>query len=37
MLVLDGYKSHELVEFQDYYKAYNIITLRLPAYSSHLT
>jgi hypothetical protein len=37
MLVLDGHESHESVEFQDYYKAYNIITLGLPAYSSYLT
>jgi hypothetical protein len=37
MLVLDGYKSHESVEFQDYCKSYNIVTLRLPAHSSYLT
>ena len=37
MLVLDGYKSHESAAFQEYCKSYNIITLRLPAYSSHLT
>ena len=37
MLVLNGHKSHESAVFNDYYKAYNIITLRLPAHSSHLT
>jgi len=37
MLVLDGYKSHESIEFQEYCKTYNIITLGLSSYSSHLT
>ena len=37
MLVLDRHESHELAEFQEYCKAYNIITLGLPPYSSHLT
>ena len=37
MLVLNRHKSHELVKFHKYYKAYNIITLRLPPYSSYLT
>jgi hypothetical protein len=37
MLVLDRHKNHESAEFQEYYKAYNIITLGLPPYSSHLT
>jgi hypothetical protein len=37
MLVLDGHKSHKLAKFQEYYKANNIITLYLPAHSSHLT
>jgi hypothetical protein len=37
MLVLDGYKSHESIEFQDYCKSYNIIALGLPPYSSYLT
>jgi hypothetical protein len=37
MLVLDGYKSYESAEFQEYYKAHNIITLGLPPHSSHLT
>jgi hypothetical protein len=37
MLVLDRHKSHELAEFQEYCKAHNIITLRLPPYSSYFT
>ena len=37
MLVLNGHKSHESAAFNDYYKAYNIITLGLPAYFSYLT
>lgn len=37
MLVLDGHESHESIAFQDYCKPNNIITLRLPAHSSHIT
>jgi DDE superfamily endonuclease len=37
MLILDGHKSHESAEFQEYCKAHNIITLYLPPHSSHLT
>src|ERR1700753_1515163 len=37
MLVLDGHESHESAEFQEYCNANNIITLCLPAHSSHLT
>ncbi len=37
MLVLDGHKSHESAEFQEYCKAHNIITLCLPPHSSYLT
>ncbi|KFY29511.1 hypothetical protein V491_00001 [Pseudogymnoascus sp. VKM F-3775] len=37
ILVLDGHESHESAEFQEYCKAHNIITLGLPAHSSHLT
>ena len=37
MLVLNGHKSHKSAEFQEYYMAYNIITLCLPPYSSYLT
>jgi DDE superfamily endonuclease/helix-turn-helix, Psq domain len=37
MLVLDGHESHESAAFEEYCKAHNIITLGLPAHSSHLT
>lgn len=37
MLVLDGHESHINAEFDEYYKASNIIPLCLPAHSSHLT
>jgi hypothetical protein len=37
MLVLDGHESHESAAFQEYCMAHNIITLGLPAHSSHLT
>ena len=37
MLVLDGHKSYESAAFNDYCKAYNIITFGLPAHSSYLT
>ena len=37
MIVLNGYKSHVSVQFEEYYQANNIITLCLPIYSSHLT
>ena len=37
MLVLNGHESYKLAAFEEYYKAYNIITLRLPAHSSYLT
>jgi hypothetical protein len=37
ILVLDRHESHESAEFQEYYKAYNIITLRLSPYSFYLT
>ncbi|KAJ8070928.1 hypothetical protein OCU04_001286 [Sclerotinia nivalis] len=37
MLVLDGYESHESIPFQSYCKANNIICIRLPPHSSHLT
>jgi len=36
MLVLDGHESHESAAFQDYCKVHNIVTLGLPAHSSHL-
>ena len=37
ILVLDRYKNYESAEFQEYYKAHNIITLGLPPHSSYLT
>jgi hypothetical protein len=37
ILVLDGHESHESIEFQDYCKSYNIITLGLSLHSSHFT
>ena len=37
MLVLDGYKSHVSITFKEYCKEKNIITLCLPAHSSHIT
>ena len=37
MLVLDGHESHVNVQFEDYCKEKNIITLCLPPHSSHLT
>ena len=36
LLVLDGYKSHHLAEFENYYKENNIVTLYMPSYSSYL-
>jgi hypothetical protein len=37
MLILDGHESHVSAEFEDYCKKNCIITLCLPAHSSHLT
>lgn len=37
MLVLDGHESHQSIEFEDYCKINNIITLCLPPHSSHIT
>jgi hypothetical protein len=36
ILILDRYKSYILIEFQEYYKSYNIITLGLFLYSFYL-
>jgi hypothetical protein len=36
LLVLDGHKSHVLVDFQRYCKENKIVTLCMPAHSSHL-
>ncbi|APA14283.1 hypothetical protein sscle_12g090530 [Sclerotinia sclerotiorum 1980 UF-70] len=37
MLVLDGHESHESISFQSYCKENDIICIRLPPHSSHLT
>ena len=37
MIVLDGHESHLLVQFKEFYKEKNIITLCLSVHSSHLT
>ena len=37
MLILDGHESYHSAEFETYCKEKNIITLCLPAHSSHLT
>ena len=34
--MLDGHESHYSVDFEDYCKENNIITLYMPTYSSHL-
>ena len=36
LLVLDGHESHHSVEFEEYCKENNIITLCMPAHASHL-
>ncbi|KAM5521907.1 transposase [Fusarium oxysporum f. sp. phaseoli] len=36
LLVLDGHKSHHSVDFERYYQDHKIITLCMPAYTSHL-
>jgi hypothetical protein len=36
LLVLDGYESHHSDEFKEYCKEYNIVTLCIPAHSSHI-
>lgn len=36
LLILDGHESHQSVEFELYCKANNIITLCMPAHSSHM-
>ena len=37
MIVLDGHESHLSAQFEEFCRANNIITLCLPAHSSHLT
>ena len=36
LLILDGHGSHDTVEFHEFCREYSIITLYIPAYSSHL-
>ena len=36
LLVLDGHESHHSDEFEEYCKEHNIITLCMPAHSSHI-
>ena len=36
LLILNGYNSHTMPEFNQYYTEYKIITLCIPAYTSHL-
>jgi hypothetical protein len=36
MLILDGYKSHVLAEFEQYCRENNIIPISMPLHSSHL-
>jgi hypothetical protein len=36
LLVLDGHESHHSVEFENYCKENNIVTLCMPSHSSHL-
>ncbi len=36
MVVLNSYKNHFSIQFEEFYKKKNIITLYLPIYSSHL-
>lgn len=36
LLILDGYRSHDIAEFYKFYRENNIITLYILAYSSHL-
>jgi hypothetical protein len=36
LLILDAHKSHDSLEFQQYCKDNNIVTLCMPSHSSHL-
>lgn len=36
LLVLDGHESHHSDKFEEYYKAYNIITLYMPLHSFYI-
>lgn len=37
MIILDGHESHLSAQFEEFCKEKNIITVHLPAYSSHFT
>ena len=37
MIILDNHENHHSIQFEDFYKEKNIITLCLPAHSSHIT
>jgi hypothetical protein len=36
LLIIDGHESHDSLQFQDFCKANNIVTLCMPPHSSHL-
>ena len=36
LLIIDSYKSYNLLQFTKYYKENKIITLYIPLYSSHI-
>jgi hypothetical protein len=36
LLILDGHESHHSDEFEEYCKEHNIVTLCMPAHSSHI-
>jgi hypothetical protein len=36
LLIIDGHESHHSMEFEQYCQEHNIITLFMPAYSSHI-
>ena len=36
MLIINGYKSHMSAEFDEYYKENKIVTVYMPAHSSHI-
>ena len=36
MLIINGHESYISVEFNEYYKVNNIITISMPVYSSHI-
>src|SRR5579862_6314472 len=36
LLIMDGHESHNSLQFQDFYKDNNIVTICMPSHSSHL-